>query len=118
MTATITFGRDTTIAKEGAMNYLAKTLRYRRGLPAIMALALTACATCGLDSKLGLIRPGMKINQVEALLGSPTRIDETQTANSTTPNEVYHYSTPAGDGRVVFVNGIVFSSTLLTGSNS
>ena len=87
-------------------------------LVAVAALALTACATCGLDSKMALIKTGMKVAQVEALLGSPTHIDESQTADQTLTSQVYRYSTPAGEGRVVFVNGIVFSSTFLNGAKS
>jgi hypothetical protein len=93
-------------------------LRYRKNIFAVAALALTACASCGLDSKMALIKPGMKITQVEALLGTPTHIDETQTADQTLSGKVYHYSTPAGEGRVVFVNGSVFSSTILNGAKS
>ena len=97
---------------------ISRVLPYRKSTLAIAALALTACATCGLDSKLGLIKPGMKVNQVEALLGSPTHIDETQTSDQTITGQVYHYSTPAGEGRVVFMNGIVFSTTILPGAKS
>jgi hypothetical protein len=67
---------------------------------------------------MALIKPGMSVTQVEALLGSPTHIDESQTTDQTLTGQVYHYSTPAGEGRIVFVNGIVFSSTLLTGAKS
>jgi hypothetical protein len=87
-----------------------------RSRPIILAAAtviLTACASCGLDSKLGLIKPGMKVDQVLALLGNPTRIDETQTEDQTLTGQVYHYATPAGEGRIVFVNGTVFSATIL-----
>ena len=92
--------------------------RHGKSLFAMAALVLTACASCGLDSKMALIKPGMKVDQVEALLGSPTRIDETQTADQALAGEVYHYSTPAGEGRVVFVNGIVFTASVLTGTKS
>jgi hypothetical protein len=93
-------------------------LRFRLVLIAAATVALTACASCGLDSKLGLIKPGMKADQVQALLGSPNRIDETQTEDQTVTGQVYHYTTPAGDGRVVFVNGIVFSATILPATKS
>ena len=100
------------------MKSILGSLRYRKSILAVAALVLTACASCGLDSKLGLIKPGMKVAQVEALLGSPTHIDETQTADQTLSGQVYRYSTPAGEGRVVFVNGIVFSTTILPGAKS
>jgi hypothetical protein len=88
------------------------------GVLALTAAALTACATCGLDSKLGLIKNGMKTDQVVALLGNPTSIEETQTDDQTVSAQVYHYSCPTGDGAIVFVNGAVFSTTLLAGAKS
>ncbi len=100
------------------MKSISEFFHSRKSILALAALALTACATCGLDSKMALVKPGMKVAQVEALLGSPTHIDDTQTADQTLTGQVYHYSTPAGEGRVVFVNGIVFSSTLLNGTKS
>jgi hypothetical protein len=60
----------------------------------------------------------MKVAQVEALIGTPTHIDEAQVADQTVTGQVYHYSMPAGDGRVVFVNGIVFSTSILSGAKS
>ncbi len=95
------------------MNRLAGNLRGRGSLLALAALALTACASCGLDSKMGLIKTGMKVDQVEALLGRPTHIDQTETADQTVAGEVYHYSTPSGEARVVFVNGAVFKAEFL-----
>ena len=100
------------------MTLLLEFLRHRVSLLAAACVVLTACATCGLESKMGLVKPGMKTDQVVALLGSPTRIDETQTADQTLTGEVYHYATPAGDGRIVFVNGIVFSANILSGAKS
>ncbi len=100
------------------MMSLSGLVRSRASVLLAAALALTACASCGLDSKLGLIKPGMKPDQVQALLGKPTRIDETQTADETLTGQVYYYATPAGEGRVVFVNGIVFSSGILSGTKS
>jgi hypothetical protein len=85
-------------------------------LPLVCAFALTACASCGLDSKMGLIKPGMKVDQVEAILGQPTQIEHSETTGI--QGDVYRYSTPAGEGRVVFVSGIVFSSTLLHGTKT
>lgn len=81
--------------------------RRKAGLSISMALTLTACSVCGLNHDLGLVKPGMKVNEVEALLGSPASIDETVSA------EVYHYSTPSGEARIVFVNGAVFKSEFL-----
>ncbi len=83
----------------------------------VAALLLASCASCGLDSKMALIKHGMSIDQVEALLGQPTRI-ETKTTGQAMSDEVYHYSTPSGEGQVVFINGIVFSTALPFGANS
>jgi hypothetical protein len=88
-------------------------LLHQLGLLAAVALTLTACSTCGLDSKLGLIKPGMKANQVETILGQPARIDEAQTNDQTVTGQVYHYSTPSGECRVVFVNGVVLKAEFL-----
>ena len=93
-------------------------LRFRLGILALTAVTLTACASCGLDSKLGLIKKGMKTDQVVALLGNPTTIEETQTDDQTVSAQVYHYSCPTGDGTVVFVNGAVFSTNILDGAKS
>ncbi len=87
--------------------------RHKMGLLTAMALTLAACSTCGLDSKLGLIKPGMKANQVENILGRPARIDATQTDDQTVTGQVYHYSTPSGECRVVLVNGVVFKAEFL-----
>jgi hypothetical protein len=79
-------------------------------LSATVALTLTACSICGLNHDLGLVKPGMRVNEVEALLGRPASIEETVTADQAVAAEVYHYSTPIGEARVVFVNGAVFKS--------
>jgi hypothetical protein len=100
------------------MMSLSSLLKSRAVLLAAATVVLTACASCGLDSKLGLIKPGMKADQVQALLGNPTRIDETQTDDQTVTGQVYHYATPAGEGCIVFVNGVVFSATILPGNKS
>jgi len=92
--------------------------RYSRALFVAAALALTACSICGLNHDLGLIKPGMKTSEVEALLGRPARIDQTETADQTVTGEVYHYSTPSGEGRVIFINGVVFKSEVLDGTKS
>ena len=80
---------------------------------AAAAVALTACSTCGIENEMGLIKPGMKSDQVQAILGRPAKIDETQSADQTVAGEVYHYSTPSGEGRIVFVNGAVFKAEFL-----
>ena len=82
-------------------------------LIAAAAIVVTACSTCGIENEMGLIKRGMKADQVEAILGRPARIDETQTADQTVAGQVYHYSTPSGEGRIVFVNGTVFKAEFL-----
>jgi hypothetical protein len=92
--------------------------RFQRSLLAAVALTITACSTCGIENEMSLVKPGMKADQVEKILGRPARIDETQTADQTLTGETYHYSTPSGEGRVVFVNGTVFKAEFLAGAKS
>ncbi len=92
--------------------------RHNLGLLTALALTLTACSTCGLDSKMGLVKPGMKADEVETILGHPARIDEAQTDDQTIAGQVYHYSTPSGECQVVFVNGAVLKAEFLAATKS
>jgi outer membrane protein assembly factor BamE (lipoprotein component of BamABCDE complex) len=79
-------------------------------LPAF-ALVLAACSSSVTSARLSQINDGMKTSQVEALLGRPTRIDQSEITGLT--GQVYHYLSSAGDGRVVFVNGAVFETNFV-----
>ncbi len=72
------------------------------------AILIAGCSSSVTPAKLGQVSPGMKTDQVEALLGQPTRIEQSEITGLT--GEVYHYVSRQGDGRVVFVNGAVFST--------
>jgi outer membrane protein assembly factor BamE (lipoprotein component of BamABCDE complex) len=74
----------------------------------VVALALVACSSAVTQAKLNQISNGMKTDQVEALLGQPTRIDQSEITGLT--GQVYHYVSAQGDGRVVFINGAVFET--------
>lgn len=69
---------------------------------------LAACSSAVTPAKLRQISNGMKTSQVEALLGRPARIEQAEITGLT--GEVYHYVSPQGDGRVVFINGSVFQT--------
>ena len=74
----------------------------------IATLALSACSSAVTPAKLQQVADGMKTDQVTELLGQPTRIDHAEITGLT--GEVYHYVSPKGDGRVVFINGAVFQT--------
>ena len=82
------------------------TLRYLSLLAAVLLLG--ACSSAVTASRLTQIQSGMKTNQVEAILGRPTRIDQSEITGLT--GQVYHYQSRAGDGRIVFVNDAVFET--------
>jgi len=67
--------------------------------------------------KLTRIKPGMTAVQVEAILGRPTSIEQSETADQTITGEVDHYPAryPArgGDCRVIFVNHTVFKTEFI-----
>jgi outer membrane protein assembly factor BamE (lipoprotein component of BamABCDE complex) len=78
-------------------------------IPSILALA--ACTSAVTPAKLQQISDGMKSGQVEALLGRPTRIDQSEITGLT--GQVYHYVSGQGDGRVVFINDVVFQTNFV-----
>jgi outer membrane protein assembly factor BamE (lipoprotein component of BamABCDE complex) len=81
------------------------------------ALILTACSTCGFpESSIKKIKPGMSIDQVGMLLGSPTRIEHTEATGL--QGDVYYYSASNGEGKVVFFNNTVFKAEFVPGAKS
>jgi len=76
---------------------------------AVAALVLVACSSAVTQTKLNQVTNGMKTDQVETLLGQPTRIDQSEITGLT--GQVYHYVSKQGDGRVVFINGAVFETS-------
>jgi hypothetical protein len=73
-------------------------------------VALSACSSAVTPGKMAEIKPGMKPEQVEAILGRPATIDQSETSDQTMSGEVDHYPAPNGEGRVVIVNHVVFKS--------
>lgn len=82
------------------------------------ALALTACSSAVTPEKMSQIKPGMNASEVEAILGRPTRIDQSETADQTLSGEVDHYVGSVDEGRVIFVNHTVFKAEFISGAKS
>jgi hypothetical protein len=60
----------------------------------------------------------LTIAQVEDVLGSPTRTEQSESADQTIHGAVYHYATYGTDIKIVFVNGAVFRTEFLPGAKS
>ena len=88
--------------------------RYRRTLLVTAALALTACSSAVTPEKISQIHPSMKPDDVKALLGKPDHIDHAETTGIS--GDVYHYPASNGEGRVVFLNDVVFKAEFVTGT--
>ncbi len=82
------------------------------------ALAVSACSSAVTPDKLAQIKPGMTPEQTQALLGSPSSIEQSETDDKTINGEVDHYSASDGEGRVVFVNHTVFHAEFVPGAKS
>ena len=84
----------------------------------VSALALCACSSAVTPDKIARIKPAMNQEQVEAILGRPASIEQSETADQTLSGEVDHYPAPNGEGRVVFVNHAVFKAEFVPGAKS
>jgi outer membrane protein assembly factor BamE (lipoprotein component of BamABCDE complex) len=85
------------------------SLRY---LVLLVALPfLGACSSAVTASQLTQVTTGMKTDQVQKILGQPTRIDQSEITGLS--GQVYHYVSSAGDGQVVFVNDAVFETNFV-----
>ena len=60
-----------------------------------VVLALSGCTSSMSSEKMSQIKPAMKVDQVEAILGAPAHIDQSETTGL--KGEVYHY--PGSNGR-------------------
>ena len=111
-------------ACRGTSNYSARTRwlwtnsersfdKLRMTASIISAFALAACSSAVTPDKMAQIKPAMKADQVEAILGRPASIEQSETANQTISGEVDHYPAPNGEGRVIFVNHAVFKAEFL-----
>jgi hypothetical protein len=85
--------------------------RRSRRMPFLAAtLALTACSSAVTPDKMAQIKPAMNAAQVEAILGRPTHIEQSEPPDQTISGEVDHYYGSLGEGRVIFVNHAVFKA--------
>ena len=66
--------------------------------------------------KINETKPPLSTAQVEQLMGSPLRIEQSESADQAVTGAVYHYATfpPGGDFQVIFINGVVFRTALPT----
>ena len=80
-----------------------------------IAFALAACSSSVTPDKMALIKPAMSTGQVEAILGRPASIEQSETADQTLSGEVDHYPASNGEGRVIFVNHAVFKAEFVPG---
>jgi hypothetical protein len=76
-------------------------------------LALCSCSSGVTANKISQIKPAMKVDQVEALLGRPAHIDQAETTGLR--GETYHYPASNGEGRVVILNDTVFKAEFIPG---
>jgi outer membrane protein assembly factor BamE (lipoprotein component of BamABCDE complex) len=76
--------------------------------PLMGVLVLAACSSAVTPQSIAQIKPGMKTAEVEALLGRPTHIEESETTGLR--GDVYYYPGSHGEGRVIFLNDIVFKA--------
>ena len=74
-------------------------------------LALAACSSSITPEQISRIKPAMKPAEVEAILGRPASIEHAETTGLT--GDLYHYPTPKGEGRVVFLNDAVFKAEFI-----
>ncbi len=81
-------------------------------------LALCACSSAVTPEKMSQVKPGMSPDQVQAILGRPVSIEQSETDDQTISGEVDHYPASNGDGRVVFVNHTVFRAEIVPGNKS
>jgi hypothetical protein len=77
-------------------------------------VVLTSCSSAVSAEKMARIHPGMKSADVEAILGRPDHIEQSETVGLR--GQVYDYPAPTGDGRVVFLNDAVFQAAFVPGA--
>jgi len=62
-------------------------------------------------------KPPLTITQVEKIMGNPARIEHSETTGVS--GDVYYYPAPLRGGfKIVFVNGVVFSTEAIPGVKS
>jgi SmpA / OmlA family len=88
---------------------------YGKLLLSAAALSLSACSSAVSAHKIAQIKPNMTSDQVQAILGRPTRIEQTDPEQPQT-GEVDYYTAPKGEGRVIYVNHTVFKAEFIAGA--
>ena len=78
---------------------------------------ITACSRLTEDN-LQKVHGGMSTAQVEAVLGRPSSIEQSETPDQTMTGEVDHFQGPGGEGRVVYVNHVVFKAEFVPTTKS
>jgi hypothetical protein len=91
---------------------------YLTGMAIVGACALTACSSGTTAAKMAQVKPGMTSATVQSILGQPARIDHSETSDQTVTGEVDHYPANNGEGRVVYINGSVFTADFVSGAKS
>jgi hypothetical protein len=77
---------------------------------------LAACSSSVNQEQMLQIKPAMQVDQVEAILGRPASIDQSETTGL--HGEAYHYPGSGGEGRVIFLNDAVFKAKFVPGGKS
>jgi hypothetical protein len=78
-----------------------------------LTLLAAGCSSAVTPEKMAQVKPSMKADQVEAILGKPAHIDQAETTGL--KGEVYHYPAANGEGRVIFLNDAVFKAEFVPG---
>jgi hypothetical protein len=81
-------------------------------------LTLTACSSAVTPDKISQIKPAMNSDQVQSILGRPTRIEQSESTDQTLNGEVDVYTAANGEGRVTFINHAVFKAEFVPGAKS
>jgi hypothetical protein len=72
--------------------------------------------------RLTRVKAGMTTDQVEAIMGRPATIEQSESTDQAVNGEVDHYPSrfplSAGDCRITFVNHIVFKTEFVPGIKS
>jgi len=82
--------------------------RYRGALLLATVLALTACSSKLTEENLQKIHSGMTIDEVKAILGSPTDVQSADMLGFKSTSYTYH--TKTSDVKIVFLNDKVMST--------
>jgi hypothetical protein len=103
---------------DNLLSGLARSHFARTGSCILIPILLTACSSAVTPDKMAQIKPDMKSDQVEAILGRPAHIKQSETTDQTLNGEVDYYPASNGVGRVIYVNHAVFKAEFVPGAKS